>query len=159
MSVPKLKRSTSQYEVVYTGSKIYKSVLKICLKMPKRYTYLILQDIMNLANKVCDYTKGAKSFDPLNTKQAQIQISYFIHAGAALDALSGKIDTFLQIPEALSYKDQENKKTKGVTKKQLQELIIYINTERNLIEDSIKTIRKIFPDLIESKILREAYYQ
>lgn len=158
MSVPKLKRQLSTYEVVNTSSKLYKAILKICLKMPKRYTYLVLKDLIDLANKVSDYTRGAKSFVPLNTKQAQIQISYFLHAAAALDALSGKINIFLQLPDTLTYKDEDNKKTKGVSVHELQEISNYINFERIYIEQDIEKIRENFPNLIEKKILKETYY-
>lgn len=149
-----MKRSQSQYEVVYIGSKIFKIILNMCLKMPKRYTYLILKDMIDLANKVSDYTRGAKSFEPTNQREAQIQVNYFIHANAALDALSGKINIFLQIPETLTYKDEQNKKNQGVTLNQLETISDYIQKERVLIQKSIEKIKSIFPKLIE----KQAFY-
>lgn len=156
MSVVRLKRNESPYEVVNTASKIFKLMLKICLKMPKRYTYLVLQDLIKSAGQTADFTRGAKSFDPVNTKQAQTQMTYFIHAGAALDALSGKLNIFLEIPESLTYRD-EKKKTKGVTLNELEELATYIKTQRNLIEQEIDKIRKRFPNLIENEKVRQLF--
>jgi len=85
-------------------------------------------------------------------------MSYLIHAAAALDDLSSKIDFFIDNTNTLTYRDEESKKVKGITYQNLEEVSTLINQERELIEqEKIKT-RKKFPDLIENKVLRETYY-
>ena len=158
MGVVKLKRSQSNFQIVTTAGKIYTLILKLCLKMPKRYTYLVLQSIIDRADKLCYYTRGSKVDQPLNIKQAQIKMSYLIHAAAALDDLSGKVDFFISNPNGLTYRDEEKGKVKGITYQNLEEVSTLINQERELIEqEKIKT-RKQFPNLVENKILRETYY-
>ena len=75
MSVPKSKQKPSGFAVVDTALKIYGNILDICLRMPNRYTYLILLPILNLASDTADYVKegnsvipNAKSPDPDDVK-------------------------------------------------------------------------------------------
>ena len=41
MSVPAGERNLSSAQFVYDAFKLYKLALRICLSMPKRYTYMI----------------------------------------------------------------------------------------------------------------------
>jgi hypothetical protein len=47
MSVVKLKKSLTNFQIVTTVYQLYNLILKLCLKMPKRYIYLVLQSIIN----------------------------------------------------------------------------------------------------------------
>ena len=42
MSVVKLKRSLSNFQIINTAYQLYNLILKLCLKMLKRYTHLVL---------------------------------------------------------------------------------------------------------------------
>lgn len=131
MSVVKMKRSQSVYQIITTANQLYTLVLKLCLKMPKRYTYLVLQSIIDRADKVCYYVKGSKVDIPHNSKEAQIKLNYLLHAEAALDDLSWKTEFFMDNPNGLTYRDEEhNGKTKGITYQNLEEVYNLINKER-----------------------------
>lgn len=113
--------------------------------MPKRYTYLILKDMLHLASEVRRFAKGANSVFPTNEHEAQIRKDYWIHARANLQGLSGTIDDFLEIPAVLNYKDTG--KTKGVTIHELEEIADLINEEMRLIANQIETEKKRYKNI------------
>ena len=65
-NVPALKRSPSGYQVVDTAQELYRKVIAMCIKLPKRYTPLVLQPFVELASEVADNTKCANSVFPHN---------------------------------------------------------------------------------------------
>lgn len=142
MSVPKSKRKESSYDVVDTAKKLRGKVLHICLKLPRRYTYILLQDAMHNASKVAYLCKGANSVFPTNAHEAQIRIDYWIHARAALQALSMDIDDFADIPSLVTYNDAGKKK--GATRYEIDEIGILIKQEMGFLKKAIETDRKRF---------------
>lgn len=52
MSVPAGERGISSAQFVCNVSEAYKITLDICLHMPKRYTYIIAQPLMDKANRM-----------------------------------------------------------------------------------------------------------
>ena len=129
---------------VDTAKKLYKKVLDMCLKMPKRYTYLLLTDVIHCAADVKRNTKGANSVFPTNQHEAQIRRDYWIHARAALQGLSSFIDDFLDIPDTLQYHDPASDRTKGVTIHELEEIADLINSEMGLITKALEDEQRRF---------------
>lgn len=145
MSVPKSERGQSAYEVVNTAGKLYKMTVDLCIKLPKRYTFLVLQPIVELAGKVADYTKAANSVFPANQHEAQLRRDYFLHARATLQALISKTGLLLEVPGVLTYRDGD--KTKGVTHKELEEWAALMNSEVKLISGAMNKDKERFKNL------------
>ena len=144
MSVPASKREASKFQVVDTATKIYNQILDICLRMPNRYTYLILQPILTLSGEVADNTKKGNSIipDPENPNQIDVNLRrrYFQMARASLQALILRMNFFLDRPQVLRHKigDREI----GVTEKELDQLAEDMRTEFSLIKGVIEADQK-----------------
>ena len=61
--VPKSKQRESDFKAVDLSIEIYNDILDLCLKMPNRYTYLILQPILQLAGEIMDLMNTANGID------------------------------------------------------------------------------------------------
>ena len=136
MSVPKSKQKPSGFAVVDTALKIYGNILDICLRMPNRYTYLILLPILNLASDTADYVKegnsvipNAKSPDPDDVRLRRL---YFQKARATLQALISKMNFFLLKPDIVRKKMKDGK-TVGITENELDGLSEEMRKELTLI--------------------------
>lgn len=149
MPAPKsrLLNEKRPFAPVDTAKKLYKKVLDMCLKMPKRYTYLLLTDVIHCAADVKRNTKGANSVFPTNQHEAQIRRDYWIHARAALQGLSSFIDDFLDMPDTLQYHDPASDRTKGVTLHELEEIADLINSEMGLITKALEDEQRRFRSL------------
>lgn len=145
MSVPTSKRAESKFEVVNTAFDLYKYTLDLCIKMPRRYTYLVLQPIVDLAGQVADYTKCANSVFPSSAHEAEIRRDYFIRARATLQALIGRANVLMEFSGVLTYKDE--KKTKGVTAHEIERWAFLMNKELALIKGAMENDKKRFKDL------------
>ena len=145
MSVPKSKRDESKFEVVNNALDLYKFTLSLCLKMPKRYTFLVLQPIVELAGNVADYTKCANSVFPTNAHEAQMRIDYYIRARAELQALISRAGILFEASGALNYKDE--KKTKGVTAHEIEKWSYMMYKELSLVKGAVENDRKRFKNL------------
>lgn len=152
MPAPKsrLIQENKPFAPVDNAIRLYRKVVEVCLKMPKRYTYLILQDVIELAGRVMDNAKGANSVFPTNQHEVQIRRDYWIHARANLQALSTRIDRFLEVPGTLTYHDERSDKTKGVTTKELEEIADLIGAEMALITKALEEEKKRFKSLPET---------
>lgn len=142
-SVPKSKRRTTKFDVVDNADEIYNKILNICLRMPKRYTYLILQDILHLSGEVADYTAKADSVplmvsSPYSTAN-EIRAGYFVKARASLKALIKRMNFFLLNPNAL--RQTVNGREIGITTAELDELSDLMRKEINLITGIIESDR------------------
>ena len=138
MSVPKSQRSPSSYEAVHVPEVMYDKVIKVCAKMPKRYTYLLLKDTVEIAGRIVDHVAAANSIFPTNQHEAQMRRDYWIRARALNQALSRRINRFINAEGSLTYVD-ENGKKKGVTKNELKEIMDMIIREQALITGTIKS--------------------
>ena len=149
MPAPKsrLIEERKPFAPVDNSIRLYKKVTAVCLKMPKRYTYLILQPVMELAGEVMDNAKGANSVFPTNQHEVQIRRDYWIHARAKLQALSTRIDRFLEVPGTLNYRDDASDRTKGVTINELEEIADLIGVEMALITNALEEEKKRFKSL------------
>ena len=151
MSVPKSERSPSGYEAVHVPEVLYDKVIHVCSKMPKRYTYLILKDTVEIAGKIMDYTAAANSVFPTNQHEAQLRRDYWIKARALNQALSRRINRFIKAQGSLTYID-ENWKRKGVTKNELKEIMDLIIQEQALITGTIKAEANQYKNLPRAEI-------
>ncbi len=146
MSVPQSKRAESGFQVVDTAIQIYKKTLNICLRMPNRYTYLVLEPIIKLAGEVMDNVKKANSIIPSltspNPVDVQLRRQHFVNAYASLQALITRMNYFIESPDVLRQKD--GKKTYGVTRSELTELSQMMRTEFTLIKGAIASDSKRF---------------
>lgn len=115
--------------------------------MPKRYTYLLLKDVIELSGKVMDNAKMANSVFPTNQHEAQIRRDYWIHARSCLQALSTRIDRFLEVPTTLTYRDERSGKIKGVSMNELIEIVDLINSEINLLTEQLKSETERYKNL------------
>lgn len=149
MPAPKsrLLQEKKPFAPVDTAIKLYKKVVEVCAKMPKRYTYLLLQDVLQLAGRVMDNAKGANSVFPTNQHEVQIRRDYWIHARANLQALSTRIDRFMEVPGTLNYHDEKTGRTKGVTLKELEDVADLIISEMALITSALEDEKKRFKNL------------
>lgn len=144
MSVPASKRTESGFQVVETATRIYNHILDICLRMPNRYTYLILQPILNLAGEVADNTKKGNSIipnrqDPI-MEDVRLRRIYFQKARASLQALITRMNFFVDRPQVLRHKIGDREV--GVTEKELDSLAADMRSELSLIQGVLEKDQK-----------------
>ena len=126
---------------------LYKKVVAACLKMPKRYTYLLLQQVINLAGEVMDNAKMANSVFPTNQHEVQIRRDYWIKARASLQALSTRVDRFLEVPGTLTYQNENTGRISGITVNELAEIADLIEAEQQYLTNALKREQNRFKDL------------
>ena len=142
--IPKSKRRESGFDAVDLAGDIYDKVLNICLRMPNRYTYLILQDLLNLAGEVSDYAvKGDTA--PLSLRhpysiENDIRRGHFVQAKCSLMALSRRMNFFLLKPEALRH--SINGKEIGITERELNDLSDMMHEEFRLLNSILDSDRR-----------------
>ena len=132
---------------VDTAIRLYVLTERLCMKMPRRYTYLILKPVIKLAGKVMDNAKMANSVFPANAHEAQMRRDYWIKARANLQALSTRVNRFIEASGTLTYHDEAARKTKGITEKDLGELADLILQEQKLIKDIMETEKERYRNL------------
>lgn len=142
----RLKPQSKAYAPVDVAIKIYKKTVAICLKMPKRYTYLMLQDIIHLAGEVMDNCKKANSIFPTDREEANERKICWVRARASAQALSTRLDRLLEVPGITRYPD-DNGKYHGITEKELTELADLVNQELGYISNLLPCERERFKDL------------
>lgn len=146
MSVPQSKRQESGFQVVDTAISIYKTVLNICLRMPNRYTYLVLQPVINLAGEVMDNVKKANSIIPSGTPPNPVDVDkrrgHFVDAYASLQALITRMNYFIETPEL--FRQKEGRKQYGITKAEMLGLAEMMRREFTLIKGAIQSDAKRF---------------
>ena len=69
MSVPAGERNLSSAQFVYDAFKLYKLALRICLSMPKRYTYMIAHPLLEKARCLNNLCIQGNSIFLLNIKK------------------------------------------------------------------------------------------
>lgn len=141
MPAPKsvLREEKRPFAPVDTANKLFRKVLSVTKKMPKRLTYLLLMDFLGHARRVRDCTKMGNSVFATNEHEKQMRIDYWLEARAELQALASGLDDFLEMPDTLTYKDSG--KTKGVTLNELGEIADLINQESALITKQLEIER------------------
>ena len=143
MSVYKSKRGKSSVQFVETARKLEEHTLEQCLKVPKRYTFLLTQQIMGLASTVYEEVVAANSIYPTNQHEAQLRRDHLTAANAALQAL----DRQLGLLAGVLWKNPENFKGFDHAFTVWGDLI---NEEAKLISGIKRADRARYKDLPES---------
>ena len=143
--VPKTRRKQSGFQVVDTAADIYWMVLAICIRMPKRYTNLVLDPITVLAGEVMDEVIKGNSVIPNagapDPAVLQIRKTHFIEALSSLEALIQRMNFFIANPNMIDHEIIGKSGTKirmRVTEAQLVELAELMRKEITLIKGTIK---------------------
>lgn len=135
MSVPRSKQKQSGYKVVDNAIDIYNKTLDICLRMPNRYTYLVLLPILNLAGEVMDYAKKGNSVIPNKNKpninDVEERRNNFIKAKSSNQALITRLNFFLERPQLARHKI--NGREVGITESELDKLATMVELEDALL--------------------------
>lgn len=140
-------REKKPFAPVDTAIKLYQKVVMVCLKMPRRYTYLMLKDVIELSGQAMDNAKMANSVFPTNQHEVQIRRDYWIHARATVQALSTRIDRFFDARWTLQYHDERTGKTKGISIGELEEIADLIGQEQALITEALQSEKERFKNL------------
>lgn len=91
MSVYKSKRGESKVQFLETARELELHTLKYVTQLPKRYTFLLGQRLMDLAFQVHEHVCGANSIYPTNKHEAQLRRDEFIKAQCALQGMYSKV--------------------------------------------------------------------
>lgn len=92
MSALKSKRGESTMQFLETARKLEIYTIKQCAKFPKRFTFLITNDLVALAKGVYNGVKAANSIYPTNAAEAQLRKNYIITANCDLQCLISQLD-------------------------------------------------------------------
>ena len=92
MSVPKSQQTESHMQFLETGRNLYKAVMVLCTKLPKRYTFYIGRSIYECARDGYRHVKAANSVYPTNRHEAQLRRDHLTEANAAFDFLLSELD-------------------------------------------------------------------
>lgn len=141
--VPKSKQKESGFKAVDLSIEIYNDILDLCLKMPNRYTYLILQPILQLAGEIMDNMVTANGIDYSKDDPRFLQSDvnqrhrYFMNAKGKMEALATRLNFFLINPKSLRHK--VGGKEIGVTPPELDALSEKMDLELSLIDGVIQS--------------------
>lgn len=125
MSVLKSNRSVSSLEFLNKAYDLQVEVVKLAVKIPKRYTFYISQNLVKLATSCHENVKGANSIYPVNNEEVQIRRNKFNEAVCDLYNLLSQLSITKGITEIPKNKlikileliDEEIKLIKGIKKK------------------------------------------
>ena len=92
MSVPVSRREESKAEFVNTAYDLHVLTIKLCLKMDKRMTFFLAQDLCKLAAKCHAHAKMANSIFPRNKQDAQLRRNHLTEANNYVQALYSFLD-------------------------------------------------------------------
>lgn len=100
MAVYKALRGESTVQFVETARKLAIHTRKYCLKMPKRYTFFGVQELVALADAVYNEVKMANSIYPTNAHEAQMRRDHLTEANATLQAFIGQLSIMAELLKA-----------------------------------------------------------
>lgn len=142
MSVYKSKRGLSAIQYVENARQLQIFTIKNCVKFPKRYTYIVVQKIAELAEDIDTHVRIAESIVPTNLREAQNKRDELNYAFGLLNSLDDKLQLMYDIVS-----DNPNFKTEF---KWLPNAMLewgrLIQTERNLITGVKKADKKRFKE-------------
>ena len=142
MSVYKSQRGLSAIQYVENARQLQIFTIKNCVKFPKRYTYIVVQKIAELAEDIDTHVRIAESIVPTNLREAQNKRDELNYAFGLLNSLDDKLQLMYDIVS-----DNPNFKTEF---KWLPNAMLewgrLIQTERNLITGVKKADKKRFKE-------------
>lgn len=92
MSVLQSKRGESVMQFLETARELEIYTIKQCAKFPKRFMFLITNDIVSLAKEVYNNVKSTNSIYPTNAAEVQMRANHIIKANCALQCLLSQLD-------------------------------------------------------------------
>ena len=92
MSVPKSQQTESKMQFLETGRNLYKAVMALVTKLPKRYTFYIGRSIYESARDGYRHVKAANIIYPTNRHEAQRRRDHLTEANASFDFLLSELD-------------------------------------------------------------------
>ena len=92
MSVLKQKRDESKLQFLDTARQLEIFTLRNCVKFPKRYTFFITTEIVQLAQSVYNQVKAANSIFPSGELEINLRREYLIRANCDLQCLISQLD-------------------------------------------------------------------
>lgn len=97
MSVIKNKRSVSGVQFLDTAKELQTYTIRACVKFPKRYFFVISNDINQSAMKIHAFVKRGNSIFPSNADDARLRHEQFVLAVAELQNLISQINVAYDI--------------------------------------------------------------
>ena len=91
-NVPKSKRKTSSVEFVYNAALLYHFTLDCCMRLPKRWTFLVTERTVDAAAKVLEHAKAANSIYVTYPIDAQLRRAHLLEAYCSAQVLSSYVD-------------------------------------------------------------------
>ena len=91
MSVLKAMRKESKVEYVDNALKLQVQTIKICLKIPKRYTFFGATEIARLAMEVTNCVKSCNSIFAVTKEDYQKRVDLLTDANCALQSLNSQM--------------------------------------------------------------------
>ena len=150
MPAPKsrLVPKAEPYEPMEVAKKLYRKVSNACVKMPDRYSYILLTQTIELAGKAMDNVKMALSVEsPLALCEVEFRHGCWVKARAMLKALSNRFDRFVEVPDVLRYNDPNTNRKKGLTINEIEEIADLVNYELYLIDESLERDKRRFKSI------------
>ncbi len=78
-------------EYVDIARKFEARMLKVCIKAPKRLTFLLCQELMRLSSQLHNEVRSANNIQPTNAHEAQMRRDHLIEANNALHNIVPKL--------------------------------------------------------------------
>lgn len=99
MSVLKRNRKESTLEFINTAIELEIFTIKQVIKFPKRYQYIITNDILRLTKDCLFNVKSANEIYPTNKIELEIRTKYLLDAKCNISNLYTQIDILIQLCE------------------------------------------------------------
>lgn len=145
MSVPAGERNLSSAQFVYDAFKLYKLALRICLSMPKRYTYMIAHPLLEKARCLNNLCIQGNSIFPIKYKEDFVMRRQFLlQAKGVACSISADISALLYIKHEVD--NGENSPLVSVRDSDLNTWLSLLNKEINTLEKIIRSDEKRFKD-------------
>lgn len=142
MSVYKSKRGLSAIQYVENARQLQIFTVRNCVKFPKRYTYIVVKKIAELAEDIDTHVRLAEAIVPTNLREAQNKRDELNYAFGLLNSLDDKLQLMYDIvAESPNFKTEY----KWLPNAML-EWGRLIQTERNLITGVKKADKKRYKE-------------
>ena len=145
MSVPAGERNLSSAQFVYDAFKLYKLALRICLSMPKRYTYMIAQPLLEKARYLSSLCVQGNAIFPIKYKEDFVmRRQLLLQAKGIACSISTDISALLYIKHEVS--NGENSPLVSVRDSDLNTWLSLLNKEINVLDKIIRRDQKRFEE-------------
>lgn len=141
MSVVKSKQNESKRSFVTISENLFKECLRVCIKMPRRYTNLVLSPIIEFAGQITDNVHKANEIflsEHTRSSDAERRLNYINMALENLGALSFRINVFLYMPEGITYYDPKDKSNTKIIFGNMEQIALLIDEERRTLKGLLR---------------------